>query len=144
MNKTILNTKESSSHKSNDSWHLKVPYTCTSQWISWIQEEAFSLPGWKYRFTHGTAVRNGYISQGYDRQRDNNICNLWSHGPAPGMYVCTMSEFTRSVLLLRLSWKWIGRGVKMIKIVKSCTKSVNRPTRCSLLMTGLTPCLTKC
>jgi len=37
----------------------------------------------------------------------------------------TMSEVTRSVLVLRLSWKWIGRGVKMFKIVTSCTWSVN-------------------
>jgi len=37
----------------------------------------------------------------------------------------TMSEFTRSVLVLRLSSKWIGRGVNMSEIVKSCTYSVN-------------------
>jgi len=28
----------------------------------------------------------------------------------------TLSEFTRSVLVLRLSLKWIGRGVKSLKL----------------------------
>jgi len=32
-----------------------------------------------------------------------------------------LSEFTRSVLVLRLSLKWIDRGVKKIIILKSCT-----------------------
>jgi len=36
----------------------------------------------------------------------------------------TLSEFTRSVLVLRLSWKRIGRGVKELNIFKSCTLSL--------------------
>jgi len=33
-----------------------------------------------------------------------------------------MSEFTRSVLVFRLSWKWIGVGLKKYNIFKSCTE----------------------
>jgi len=38
--------------------------------------------------------------------------------------VLSLSEFTRSVLVLRLSGKLIGRGVKRFNIFKSCTLSV--------------------
>jgi len=37
-----------------------------------------------------------------------------------------LSEFTCLVLVLRLSWKWIGRGVYKFNIFKYCTLSVDK------------------